>query len=151
MISAAAFPAGPEYRAGEFSYEIESAGAGANGTFLYKVTCSAQNPPAAADAASACAVHGVIFKGTAAAGANPAQTPLFNGEELTDGQKTALDGIFDGKHWKKYVPQVATGSMKIAKMKKGYRVEATVAVDKRKLRLDLEQAGVVEKLGSMFN
>ena len=139
-----------DYLPEQYRYEIMPAGTGANETFLYRVICVIKNPAQAADAASACAVHGVIFRGCGKNGNFPEQTPLCQYDTLTDTQKAYYDRLFNDDNYRQYVVSVARGSIKITKVKKEYQAEVIVSVNKRKLRRDLENSGMIEKLGAIF-
>ena len=139
-----------DYKPDKYRCEIETAGVGANETFLYRVTCDIKKPQMAEQTASECAVYGVVFKGCAAAGRNPAQTPLVKAESLSEEQIAYFDNFFGSEQYLKYVVDVARNNIKIIKTKKGYRAEAVVSVSKRRLRRDLEADGIIEKLGQMF-
>lgn len=139
-----------EYQENKYKFEIEAAGVGANETFLYRIVCDTKSPQTAADDASECAVYGVIFRGCAASAENPAQTPLLKSESLSKEQIAYFDDFFAKKQFKQYIAAVAKNNIKIIKTKKGYKAEVIVSVNKRKLRRDLESAGIVDKLGKVF-
>lgn len=138
------------YKPDSYVYCLESAGVGTNESVLVRVKCDVKNPAEAAEIASECAVHGIIFAGCSATELCLAQTPLFHGKELTVPQTEYFDKFFNNDSHKQYVVSVAGSNMKIIRNKKSYTIEVVVAVDKRKLRRDLERDGMVEKLGAAF-
>ena len=140
-----------DYKPESYRYELASGGVGANESTLYRVVCYVKTPPEAEAVAAECAVHGIIFSGSSAANGNAAQTPLCKAASLSNEQLAFFDRFFGKKEYKSYVVAVAKNSMRVTKLKKEYKVEIIVSVNKRKLRRDLEQAGMVEKLGSALD
>ena len=136
-----------------YKFQIESAGVGANEAFLYRVVCDIKGPQIAADVAAECAVYGVIFRGSTASGRNPAQTPLLKSKSLSEEQIAYFDNFFQSKQYQQYITEEAKNNIKIVKIvkiKKEYRAEVIVSLNKRKLRRDLETDGIIEKLGQIF-
>ena len=117
---------------------------------LYKITCWVKNPSSAVETASVNAIHGVIFSGCSASEGMPAQTPLVKTPTLSKEQTAYFDAFFRDRKYSQYIVSIARSSMKVIKMKKQYRIEVVVSVNKRKLRQELEKAGIIQKLGAVF-
>lgn len=139
-----------EYKPDLYKYKIVTAGLGTQDNMLYKITCWVKNPAAAAVAASVNAIHGVIFSGCSASAGMPEQMPLLKASVLSKEQTSYFDAFFHGKKYNQYIVSLAQSSMKIIKMKKQYQIEIVVSVNKRKLRQELEEAGIIKKLGAVF-
>lgn len=137
------------YEPRHYDYSIRSAGQGNDQSVLVEIECTLGNPSAAAEIAAEYAVHGIIFSGSAAGENLPAQQPLVR-TTLTEEQTAWFDVFFREKRYRSYVVSVARGSMRIAKVKKRFAARVVVAVDKACLRRDLERAGIIEKLGAVF-
>ncbi len=140
-----------EYKPDLYKYEIKAAGLGTQDNMLYKITCWVKNPSSAAEIASQNVVHGVIFSGCTASEGMPEQTPLVKFPALSKEQSSYFDSFFNDRKYNQYIISIARSNMKVIKMKKQYRVEIVVSVNKRKLRQDLEKAGIIKKLGAVFN
>lgn len=140
-----------EYKPDLYKYEIKAGGLGTQDNMLYKITCWVKNPSSATEAASINAIHGVIFSGCPACEGMPEQTPLFKFPALSKEQSSYFDSFFNDRKYNQYIVSIARSGMKVIKMKKQYRVEIVVSVNKRKLRQDLEKAGIIKKLGAVFN
>lgn len=135
-----------------FDYEILPVGGGADGMTLVEVVFPVKKVADAVDRAKEAAVHGIVFKGYASIRGVPGQSPLFKSEVVTEEQKVFFSTLFSKKEKKyaAYVVSVAEHNLSIQKTKKGYRVKATVSVDKRRLRKALEDAGMIRSLDDVF-
>lgn len=129
------------------SYKIEPVGSGTDGNPLVKVTFDVKKPSDYSEKAMLNAVHGILFYGYEAAANSPAQSPLYKSEDATNITDSFFKSFFDDKNYKKFIVSVADNNVEILKIKRGYRVGVIVCVDKRHLRKELEQAGVIRKLG----
>ncbi len=129
------------------SYTIVPVGSGVNGNPLVKVTFDVKKTSEYYNKAILNAVHGIIFYGYEAASNSPAQSPLFKADDATNTTDSYFKSFFDNNTYKKFIVSVAENNVEVVKSKKGYRVGVIVCVDKRHLRKELEQAGVIRKLG----
>lgn len=139
-----------DYKPESYAYTLRNIGQGTNESILVQVDCPVTTPARAADDAAEYAVHGVIFSGCPAAQTTPEQPPLVRSERLTAEQTAWFDTFFAKGRYKQYVVSVVRGSIQITKIKKRYTAKVTVAIDKRKLRKELENAGIIERLGAVF-
>ena len=128
-------------------YDITGAGSGSEGTLLVKVYVYAKKVTDS-DLKRA-AVHGVVFRGCSGnqSGARqPAMAPA-----TAEADNAAFCEAFfatDGKC--QNFASVVAGSYDRVKTKKGYKSGAILQVDKASLRKELEKAGVVRSLASVF-
>ena len=124
-----------------WTYEIESVGVGADGTYAIRVWSYY--------VAKRNAVHAVIFKGVPAGNGAASQPPL-----KTDAV-TASDSVFFGNffqgEYQDYINSVASGSLRILKLRaREYKIGYVVSVAKDNLRKYLEDQGVIKGLSSGF-
>lgn len=132
-------------------YVISGAGVGSQGTYLVDVSVIVKKvKDVDEDLISRCAVHGVLFRGFSSEENRQVQKPLA-GSATTE----ATHADFFNNFFKKAGPasayaNVLSSSMKTVKSGKKYRVTATVSVNKDQLHHDLEEAGVVKGLNSIF-
>ncbi len=131
------------------TYAISFAGRGSSETILISVSCPAESPATAVADASACALHGIMFRGLSATATSPSERPLVT-KPLTSEQQAWVDDFFASGRFKSFVPNHSQGSLRIARQKKSYSVTVTVSVDKRGARKALESAGIIERLGGNF-
>ena len=118
-----------------WTYEIESVGVGADGTYAIRVWSYYKNAKMPLEVAKRNAVHAVIFKGTDAV--------------------TASDSVFFGNffqgEYQDYINSVASGSLRILKLRaREYKIGYVVSVAKDNLRKYLEDQGVIKGLSSGF-
>ena len=134
-----------------WTYEIESVGVGADGTYAIRVWSYYKNKNAKMplEVAKRNAVHAVIFKGVPAGNGAASQPPL-----KTDAV-TASDSVFFGNffqgEYQDYINSVASGSLRILKLRaREYKIGYVVSVAKDNLRKYLEDQGVIKGLSSGF-
>ncbi|HIZ86674.1 MAG TPA: hypothetical protein IAC03_00725 [Candidatus Coprenecus pullistercoris] len=132
-----------------WSYEVESIGVGAEGTYVLRVWSYYRTPKMPEDVAGRNAVHAVIFKGVPAGGGASAQPALVTGG-VPASDSLFFDSFFTGDY-RRYINSVATGSRQVIKTRRnGYRIGYAVSVAKDELRKYLESQGVVKPLSSGF-
>ena len=135
----------------ELKYDIVSAGTGAQGTYLCKVTVYSKNGKVTEAEMKRAAVHGVIFKGVTGGNGQATQKPMAT--PTVEFEKADFFGKFfaDNGPYMAYA-NVEPTTFERARLatKKEYRTTAIVVVSKDELRRFLEQAGVVRKLGDIF-
>ena len=136
-----------------WTYEIESVGVGADGTYAgtyaIRVWSYYKNAKMPLEVAKRNAVHAVIFKGVPAGNGAASQPPL-----KTDAV-TASDSVFFGNffqgEYQDYINSVASGSLRILKLRaREYKIGYVVSVAKDNLRKYLEDQGVIKGLSSGF-
>lgn len=132
-----------------WTYEIESVGVGADGTYAIRVWSYYKNAKMPLEVAKRNAVHAVIFKGVPAGNGAASQPPL-----KTDAV-TASDSVFFGNffqgEYQDYINSVASGSLRILKLRaREYKIGYVVSVAKDNLRNYLEDQGVIKGLSSGF-
>lgn len=132
-----------------WTYEIESVGVGADGTYAIRVWSYYKNAKMPLEVAKRNAVHAVIFKGVPEGNGAASQPPL-----KTDAV-TASDSVFFGNffqgEYQDYINSVASGSLRILKLRaREYKIGYVVSVAKDNLRNYLEDQGVIKGLSSGF-
>ena len=132
-----------------WTYEIESVGVGADGTYAIRVWSYYKNAKMPLEVAKRNAVH--IFKGVPAGNGAASQPPL-----KTDAV-TASDSVFFGNffqgEYQDYINSVASGSRQVLKVKGRsykYKIGYVISVAKDRLRKRLEEQGVVRALSDGF-
>ena len=140
-------------------YEIEpTAGQATQGSVLVKVWTYSKSRYVATTQAGKNAVHGIIFKGVSALNNGssriPAQRPLVSDLSVETTYRDYLTSFFrDGGKYQKYVNFVNNGIPEpgdIIKIRNEYKIGVTVSVAKDALRKELEEAGIIQKLGAGF-
>lgn len=131
-------------------YNISCAGQGSEGYYLVKVSViSKKNKVADVDFKRA-AVHGVIFRGYAAADRIPAQKPLINDISVEQTRAEYFNAFFaDGGGFEQFA-SVVTGITERVKVGKQYRISANVQVAKSALQSELNKAGIARRLSDGF-
>lgn len=134
---------------GVSEYEIEGAGTGAQGTYLVKVSVLTKDKKISNAEIGKCAVHGVLFRGFADQKTKRHQKPLAGSASVESENVDFFKNFFDGGSANDYVG-VVSESKSTVKAGKQYRISAIVTVNKEQLRKDLESAGVLRGLNSVF-
>ena len=130
-------------------YYVESAGIGAQGTYLLKVTVITKKASVKDDELCKAAVHAVLFRGFQD-GSMGSQKPLAGDEAVEENHKDFFSKFYDNAIYRNYVTMI-TGTRSIVKTAdKRIRTTANVTVMKDRLRKYLEQQGVVKALGGGF-
>jgi hypothetical protein len=135
-------------------YEIEGVQQGVSGTYLIKVWSYSKKPDVAIEQAKKNAVHGIVFRGYAGAGAVTGQQALTNNPNLQDEKADFFDEFFaDGGKYLKFVSLTSDGAVAAEdrmKVGKEYKVGVLISVRIADLRKDLENAGIIKGLSSGF-
>jgi hypothetical protein len=135
-------------------YEIEAVQAGVQGTYLIKVWSYSKKPEVAIEQAKKNAVHGIIFKGFAGKSGIPGQQALTPNVNLEQEKEDFFKPFFsNGGKYLKFVSVTNDGAVAAEdrmKIGKEYKVGVIVSVNKDALRKDLEEAGIIKKLGAGF-
>ena len=132
-----------------WTYEIESVGVGADGTYAIRVWSYYKNAKMPLEVAKRNAVHAVIFKGVPAGNGAASQPPLKT-DAVTASDSVFFGNFFQGKY-QDYINSVASGSLRILKLRaREYKIGYVVSVAKDNLRKYLEDQGVIKGLSSGF-
>lgn len=135
-----------------YKYEIEKieAGSSASGVQAVYVQSYMKTLSNADQVCRRNAVHGVIFKGYSGRGDyHPA---LASEPTAQEDHKEFFDAFFaENGDYNKYIASTSASGPQYAKIKKiGYKVGLVVYVNVAALRKDLEKAGVIKGMSSMF-
>jgi len=137
-----------------FRYEMECIGEGKQGTYAIKVFSYSKRPTVAIEAAKRNAVHGIIFKGIS--GGKCVNKPALARNPNLEQEKGDFfkDFFANGGKYSKFVVASTDGAVEAGDVtkisKKEYKVGVNVSVNVSLLRKDLEAAGIIKGLGSMF-
>lgn len=132
-------------------YDITSAGVGAEGTFLIKVSVYQPKVIKADDILKKAAIHGVIFKGVSAGQGKQAQRPLASSLSIEKEKAEFFNEFFKENGTFLNYATLIEGSLEIVKSgKKEYKISAILSVQKDQLRKDLEKAKVITGFSDMF-
>lgn len=135
-------------------YELEAVGIGAQGTQLVKVWTYSKLPSIAIEQAKKNAVHGIIFRGYTSKTGIPGFRPMALNPNLEIERKDFFDPFFaEGGKYMKFVALSNEGRIAAEdRIKVGgrYKIGVVVTVYTTELRKDLENAGIIRKLGSVF-
>jgi hypothetical protein len=143
-----------DYDTQNWVYELEAAGIGAQGTHLVKVWSYSKLPGIATEQAKKNAVHGIIFRGYPGKSGIPGLRPMAMNPNLEIERKDFFDPFFaQGGKYMKFVALTNEGRIAAGdRLKVGgrYKIGITVTVYTAELRKDLENAGIIRRLGSAF-
>lgn len=137
-------------------YEIEAVKTGSQGTYLIKVWSYSKKPAVAIEQSKKNAIHGIIFQGFAGKQGVPGQKPLANNSNLEFEKADFFKAFFSDNEgrYMKFVSLTTDGSVsaqdRLKIDKKTYKIGVVVSVNVSLLRKDLEDAGIISKLGSGF-
>lgn len=135
----------------DWRYDVECVSTGAQGSYLVKVWSYSKKPAVAIEQAKKNAVHGIIFKGFTGAGAGCTQKPLVDDPAAEQANAEFFKDFFaDGGKYMKFVAVSSDGMINPEdriKIGKEYKIGVVVSVLKDNLRADLENAGIIKKLG----
>lgn len=132
-----------------FRYDIEYVKSSGDGMVAVKVASYAKKAAVAQNQCAKNAVHGVIFKGFAGAGASQSALAKDPGAEANHPDFFKMF-FAEGGEYMKYVTKVDTGSAEFVKVGKEYKVSQVVYVNKAALRKALEAAGIIRGLSTGF-
>jgi len=138
----------------QWRYEIEPVAIGTKGSYLIKVWSYSKDQSAAIEQAKKNAVHGVIFRGFAGMNGVARQPAMTNNPNLENEKKEFFDPFFaKGGKYMKFVSITNDGSIDAKdriKVGQEYKIGVVVSVAVDDLRKDLEDAGIIRKLGAGF-
>lgn len=139
-----------------WKYEIEAVKTGTQGSYLVKVWSYSQKPQVAIEQAKKNAVHGIIFQGFVGRQGVQGQKPLTNNSNLENEKADYFKGFFsdNGGKYMKFVSLTTDGSVaaedRLKIDKKTYKIGVLVSINVSSLRKELEDAGIINKLGAGF-
>ena len=128
-----------------WTYEIESVGVGADGTYAIRVWSYYKNAKMPLEVAKRNAVH--VPAGNGAASQPPLKT-----DAVTASDSVFFGNFFQGEY-QDYINSVASGSRQVLKVKGRsykYKIGYVISVAKDRLRKRLEEQGVVRALSDGF-
>lgn len=131
-----------------WSYEIESLGVGAEGTYAIRVWSYYRNTQLPLETAKKNAIHGVLFKGVPAGAGAVAQPPMVTAEQHQ--ANTVFFDSFFNSDYQRFINSVAVGGKKIIKSGRQYKIGYAMTVSKDELRKYLEQQGIIRGLSTGF-
>lgn len=123
-----------------WNYEIVSAGTSVNHYIVRVSAYVLKKKDIGEEAVKKCALHGVLFKGIT--GDDP-QHPMI--KELQESHSQYIDNLL-ANDYGKYTETIGI-PLQVVKQGKTYKVTTVIQVAKDLLRKDLEEAGVIRKLG----
>jgi hypothetical protein len=133
---------------------MEPVNVGTQGSYLVKVWSYSKKPVVAIEQAKKNAVHGIIFTGFTGMNGVTGKKPLTNNPNLEEEKKDFFDPFFaDGGKYMKFVSITNDGTVAAKdrlKVGKEYKIGVIVSVKVDLLREDLENAGIIRKLGAGF-
>lgn len=130
-------------------YEITGADqTAAQGTYVVKVTILSKKSNVDTDELSRAAVHGVLFRGFS--GQRAHQKPLAGSAAGESQHAEYYKNFFAPNGAARNYTHEISGSRQVVKSGKQYRITSTMVVQKDQLRNDLEHAGVLGGLNSIF-
>ena len=129
---------------GQLEYEISCAGNAKAGYYVVEVSVYvSKKGEIGTDIVKKCALHGVLFKGFSGSdGCHSQKRMLTNFNET----HSALINNLVASEYGKYTETVGI-PLKVIKQNKKYKVTSIIQVAKDMLRKDLEDLGVIRKLG----
>ena len=129
---------------GQLEYEISCAGNAKTGFYIVEVSAYvSKKGEIGTDVVKKCALHGVLFKGFSGSdGCHSQKRMLTNLKEA----HSALINNLVASEYGKYTETVGV-PLKVIKQNKKYKVTSIIQVAKDLLRKDLEDLGVIRKLG----
>ncbi|MDR0414796.1 MAG: hypothetical protein LBH84_05200 [Prevotellaceae bacterium] len=138
----------------QWRYELEAAGVGVQGSWQVKVWSYSKDAGVAVEQAKKNAVHGIIFKGfTSSIRGVPSQKPIVSAPGMDVERKDFFEPFFaDGGSYQKFVNLSNNGAIAPGdriKIGKEYKIGVVVSVNVTALRKELENAGIVKKLGAI--
>lgn len=131
-------------------YEIRGAGiTGAQGTYVVDITVTA-GKKMTDEVLKQCAIHGVLFKGFNNVTTRQSQKPLAGSASVEASHPEFFASFFsEGGAALNYADEIPN-TRKTVKVDKKKKVSATIVVNKEQLLKDLQEAGVVKGLNSIF-
>lgn len=134
-------------------YTLQSEGVDNSGNYVVRIIVSTKKKPAktAEELVKQYAVHGVMFRGIAAAKGYSAQPPLIKDPNVEQIKKTWFDAFWEEGAYSRYA-SITPSSLTVMKNKQSKMTEtsALVSVAKEILQKDLETAGIVQGFSNLW-
>lgn len=131
-----------------WSYEIQSAGVGVEGTYVLNVWSYSRKPEIPVELAKKNAIHATIFRGVPAGNGAAAQPPLVAGSQVSD-TNPFFENFFISDY-QKFINSVASKRTITKTGKREYKICYTISVSKDSLRKYLEKEGIIKSLSTGF-
>lgn len=135
-------------------YDLASAGVGADGYALVKVSLYVDKPKkATVDLLKKAAVHGIIFRGLSETGVTGFNNlrPLVSSPAAAQQHGDFFDAFFQsGGQYLSYADKIESTTETVKVNKKEYRVTTVIKVNRDQLRKVLQQAGIARKITEGF-
>lgn len=134
-----------------FRYDLEYVKPGGDGMSLVKVWSYSKKSRVAAEQCRKNAIHGILFKGYAAAEGNTSQRPMIKDPNAMTTHADFFETFFsDGGNYRQFVSEITDGSQEVKRVGKQYKVGVVVTVSKEQLRKYLESQDIIRGLASGF-
>lgn len=133
-------------------YSLMSEGVDNNGNYVVRIVVSTKKAAKSAeDLVKQYAVHGVMFRGIAAANDYSGQPPLINDPNVEQTKKAWLDAFWNEGAYKRYAT-ITPSSMSVMKNKatKMTETSALVVVSSGLLKSYLEKEGIIQGLSNLW-
>lgn len=134
-------------------YTIQSEGVDNSGNYVVRIVVSTKKSPSksAEDLVRMYAVHGVIFRGIAAANDYSAQPPLVNDPSIEQIKKDFFDAFWRENGYNRYA-SIVPYSLSVMKNKQSKMNEtsALVTVSNNLLKQYLEQNGIIQGFSNLW-
>lgn len=134
-------------------YSIQSEGVDNSGNYVVRIVVSTKKKPskAAEDLVKQCAVHGVMFRGIAAAKDYSAQPPLIKDPNIEQTKKEYFEAFWRENGYSRYA-SIIPSSLTVMKNKQSKMTEtsALVTVSKELLQKDLEANGIIQGFSNLW-
>lgn len=134
-------------------YSIVSEGVDNNGNYVARIVVSTKKKPSksAEDLVRQYAVHGVMFRGVAAAAGYSGHPALIKDPNVEQTKKTWFDAFYNEGGYRNYV-SITPSSLSVMKNKQSKMTEtsALVTVSANDLRKYLEKEGIIKGLSNLW-
>lgn len=117
---------------------------------IFQVFSTEKNEQSALREARRNAVRAMVFRGLSTGRCN--EPPLVRQEQITDEVDRYFDTFFkEGGQYLSYVQYAGDEVESKVKVGKQVKIQSTVVVQRKRLRSDLESAGIIKAMGDVFN
>lgn len=127
-------------------YDIEYSGAeGVSGTYMIQVWINTTKATLSTEEFKRYAVEGILFKGYA----RPQQervAPMVS-DAIRQAKSDFFNAFFENGDYSKYASVLGNTVKNLKITKKEYRLGMIISISESQLRKDLEEAGIISKLG----
>ncbi len=134
-------------------YTVQSEGVDNNGNYVVRIVVSTKKKPMkeAEELVKRYAVHGVMFRGIAAAKDYSAQPPLIKDPNIENTKKEFFEAFWREKAYNRYA-SIVPSTLYIIKNKQSKMTEtaAQVTISNNLLRKDLEDNGIIQGLSNLW-